>query len=141
MKKTLVISTLLLSLGACSTSGNIVMMDPGSKIIDRRGQTMTFLSKREVSGEACRWAFFGGDMNRERNSVVTDALGNAIAGYAEKHENKAHPDALVNVSVKTSMRTWVPGVATHVCTDLKGVPVAFGGEPNRLAENTEKKVD
>ncbi len=128
-----ILPILLLTLGACATSGDIGTIGTGSKVIDRTGQKMIFLSKSEISGEACRWGSPGGDEVREQNSVVAEALGNAMTRYAKRHRNEVHPDALVNVSVKTSTRTWIPGVATHVCVDIKGVPVKFSGVPNRLS--------
>ena len=137
MKKILVPVLALLALGACSTTGNLGIIGTDTKVIDRTGQKMTFLSTHEIRGESCRWAFFD-DLVQGGDPGIPAALNDAIAGYIDKHRNEAHPDALANVSVKTSMRTWFPGVATHVCTTVKGIPVEFTGVPNKITEPAKK---
>ena len=105
-----------LLLGGCSSTGNLgiatrSMADPGSLITNAGG----YKEIGPARGEACRYILIGiipwGD------STVTKAVGNAL--------EQTGGDALINVSVTSSLYTFVPiyNVFCFTCTSVEGIAV------------------
>jgi len=108
---TLIAAALLL--GGCSSTGNLglatkSMADPGS-LITNAGR---YKEIGPATGSACRYIAIGiipwGD------STVTKAVGNAL--------EQTGGDALINVSVTSSLYTFVPiyNVFCFTCTSVEG---------------------
>ena len=115
------VSALILAalfLGGCSSTGNLgmatkSMADPGSLVTSAGG----YKEIGPAKGEACRYILIGiipwGD------STATKAVGAAL--------EQTGGDALINVSVTSSLYTFVPiyNVFCFTCTSVEGIAVRF----------------
>ena len=109
---------LLSALVGCSSTGNLgiiskTMGDPGSLLTSPHPYKEIGL----IKGEACRYILLGiipwGD------STSTKAVNDALA--------KSGGDALINLSVTSSLYTFVPiyNVFCYTCTAVEGIAIKF----------------
>ncbi|MGE5257716.1 MAG: hypothetical protein ACM3KE_13645 [Hyphomicrobiales bacterium] len=107
-----------LILGGCSSTGNLgmatkSMADPGSLVTSAGG----YKEIGPAKGEACRYILLGiipwGD------STATQAVTAAL--------EQTGGDALINVSVTSSLYTFVPiyNVFCFTCTSVEGIAIKF----------------
>ena len=108
----------ILFLAACSTSGNlgIVMKstaDPAS--ILRSGQNFEEIGM--AKGEACRHFLL----------AIIPWGASDFQAAVDKALNKTGGDALLNVTVESSLYGFIPiyNVYTYTCTKVKGISVKF----------------
>lgn len=118
MAKLVVLAMLLMMLAGCTSVGNLGMVtrsmgDPGAVL--RNGQPYTEIGPAE--GEACRFLLVGALPfgNSSFSSAVEEAL------------NMHNADALLNVSVSSSLYGFIPiyNVFSYTCTNVKGIAIRF----------------
>lgn len=106
----------------CASSGNLgiiskTMGDPGSLFTSPH----PYKEIGPIKGEACRYILLGiipwGD------STVTKAVNDALV--------KSKGDALLNLSVTSSLYTFIPiyNVFCYTCTSVEGIAVKFETPP------------
>ncbi len=121
----LTIFCLLNALVGCSSTGNLGIIskttgDPGSLLTSPH----PYKEIGPVKGEACRYILLGvipwGD------STVTKAVNDALI--------RSRGDALINLSVTSSLYTFVPiyNVFCYTCTSVQGIAIKF--EPQQQAK-------
>ena len=123
MKKVLVLLLVVVGLCGCSSSGNLGMIvkstaDPAALLANKT----SFREIGPADGEACR--FFMLAILPFGKSDVATAVDEALT--------KSGGDALLNVSVSSSLYGFVPiyNIFTYTCTNVKGIAVKF--EPKKL---------
>jgi hypothetical protein len=109
---------LVVALGGCVSTGNLGLVsksmgDPLSLLSSNR----TYQEMGPVKGEACRYILLGvipwGD------STVTKAVSDALI--------RSKSDALINLSVSSSLYSFVPiyNVLCYTCTSVEGIAIKF----------------
>ena len=119
--KTIIFSMLTIMLMAgCSSTGNLGMVtrsqvDPWSLLTSSRD----FEEIGVVRGKACRQFILG--IIPAGDSLVTKAIDNALGSGG---------DALINVSVTTSLYGFVPiyNIFCFTCTEVEGIAIQFVDE-------------
>ncbi len=114
----LTIFCVLSAIVGCASTGNLgtiskTMGDPGSLFTSPH----PYKEIGSIKGEACRYILLGiipwGD------STVTTAVNGALA--------KSGGDALINLSVTSSLYTFIPiyNVFCYTCTAVEGIAIKF----------------
>ncbi len=118
LHKIAVLFVVMLLLGGCSSTGNLGVAtkstaDPGA-LFTTGGR---FKEIGPAKGEACRYILIGvipwGD------STATTAVNNAL--------EQTGGDALINISVTSSLYTFIPiyNVFCFTCTSVEGIAIKF----------------
>jgi hypothetical protein len=124
MKRAVISLLLALSLVACSTTSNIGLMTrPTSEPLGLLSGNTTYKEVGFVTGQACRYFLIA--LIPWGDSTPAAAMDEALA--------LSGGDALINVSVTTSLYGFVPiyNVFSFSCTTVHGVAVSFETEPLR----------
>jgi hypothetical protein len=117
-----------LALAGCTSVGQVGLMTrPGADVGAIVREARPYKELGAVEGEACRNFLLGiipwGD------SSASTAMANAL--------DKAGGDALINVSVETSLYGFIPiyNVFANTCTTVRGVAIKFdeGEQPGASA--------
>jgi len=118
MRKIILLSAMTLLLAACSSTGNLGMV---TKSVAEPGSLLTSSHPYKVigptKGKACRYFLLGiipwGD------STLKTAMDKALA--------ETGGDALINLSVSTSLYGFVPiyNVFCFTCTTVEGIAIKF----------------
>lgn len=123
---------LFIMVGGCSSTGNLgIVTRPSADNASRLKAGVSFEDFGPVEGSACRHFVIAvipfGDSTFSK--AVEDALGQKGA------------DALINVTVTSSLYGFVPiyNVYSFTCTSVQGVAVKF--KPITLPSVTEKSTD
>jgi hypothetical protein len=122
MGKTLLVVMAAIAFTGCASTGNLGMVtksmgDPGSLLTNAR----PYKEIGPAQGEACRYILLGiipwGD------STATTATNNAL--------QTSGGDALINISVTSSLYTFIPiyNVFCYTCTSVQGIAVKFQPQP------------
>lgn len=118
MGKILLVIMAAIAFTGCASTGNLGMVtkpmgDPGSLLTNAQ----PYQEIGPAKGEACRYVLLGiipwGD------STATTAVNNALQATGG--------DALINISVTSSLYTFVPiyNVFCYTCTTVDGIAVKF----------------
>jgi hypothetical protein len=117
MKKTIISLVAILFVAGCSSTGNLGMIaksqaNPTSLL----SSSHSFKEIGLVKGQACRFFLLG--VAPWGNSTVSLAIDNAL---------KNGGDALINVSVTSSLYGFVPiyNIFCYTCTNVEGIAIEF----------------
>lgn len=118
MKNMMYVVMVTLLLSGCSSTGTLGLVtkssaDPGAYL---RNPT-AFKEIGRAEGESCRMLLLG--VLPGGNGTMPAAVDDALA--------KAGGDALINVSVSTSLYGFIPiyNVFSYSCTNVKGIAIKF----------------
>lgn len=119
-----------LALAGCTSVGQVGMMTrPGADVGAIVREARPYRELGAVEAEACRNFLLGiipwGD------SSASTAMANAL--------DKAGGDALINVSVETSLYGFIPiyNVFANTCTTVRGIAIKFDDVPEAEAPASE----
>lgn len=118
MKVKLMLLLVVMVLTGCSSSGNLGMIvkstaDPAALLTNKT----TFRELGPTDGEACRFFI-----------LAVLPFGKSDVGAAvDEALNKSGGDALLNVSVSSSLYGFIPiyNIFSYTCTNVKGVAIKF----------------
>jgi hypothetical protein len=118
MKEKLLLLLAVMLLAGCSSTGSLGMVvkstaDPGALL---KNQT-TFREIGPASGEACRYFVL----------AIIPFGQSDVAAAVDEALTKSGGDALLNVSVSSSLYGFIPiyNVFSYTCTNVKGIAVKF----------------
>jgi len=118
MKMNLMLLLTVIFLAGCSSSGSLGMVvkstaDPGALLTNKT----SFREIGPVDGEACRFFIL----------AVLPFGKSDFSAAVEEALNKSGGDALLNVTVSSSLYGFIPiyNIFTYNCTNVKGIAVKF----------------
>jgi hypothetical protein len=120
IRNTALVALAVVTVGCFSTSHHAIIAAPTTRASDLLEKPITFREMGPVSGRSCRFFI-----------IALIPFGDSTPGAAiEKALLGSHADAILNVSVTTSLYGFIPiyNILSFTCTTVQGVAVRFDEE-------------